>query len=240
MSTPALRLWMGWRLPSLMNDATGWTSFVDRLAKTFVPATWQVMPEFGLVTYMPSVLAPSADSPLPDEVALLIYKSTADYERHKSRVLGRSYSLMHGALFDFETAERRSTSAWAQSQGHQAGKAWRRGALAAGPRLDDPGASLHFAALVHPRLPSLTATQLSTGLASFEGEVAAWAMPSFTLVWLAAYQALERSAIEARLQGLQPGAVLQHWHVGLKHPPWDELNGVELTSDKSLHFTEVP
>ncbi len=111
--TPALRAWLGWRAQRLTLRPEGWTAFMGDLNRTFVPATWLLMRPYGLLGYLPSLAPETKPAHVPDEVALLIYSSTADYERHKTTVAGRSYSVMHRALFEFDDPTRRSRSGWA-------------------------------------------------------------------------------------------------------------------------------
>lgn len=231
-----LRLWMGWRRPDYCADAEGWTRFVQQLERSFIPASWQLMPAFGLRVYVPTLLSGRLEQPQPDEVALLVYQDQASYESHRQRILGRSYALMHQALFDFKSPGRQSMSAWAGPDGGSA--PWRR-QPSAGKHFDAPGAVIHFALLRHPKGPLPSGAALASALLGLDGELAVWAQPGFTLVWLAAEQALPIGQVSEPLLDLRPGAQLEIWQAGIKNPAFSEAQGLPaLQAPATLHFCQ--
>jgi hypothetical protein len=74
--------------------------FVERLAKLFMPFTVQMQAQYGLTAYLPAVLPESKESTIPDEVALVFYRTQECYHEAKRRVGGRAYSELHELVFD--------------------------------------------------------------------------------------------------------------------------------------------
>jgi len=74
--------------------------FVQRLAQLFMPFTVQMQAQYGLTAYLPAVLPESKESSIPDEVALVFYRTQGCYHEAKRRVGGRAYSELHELVFD--------------------------------------------------------------------------------------------------------------------------------------------
>jgi hypothetical protein len=73
---------------------------VQRLEQLFMPATVQMQRLYGLTAYLPAVLPESSGHPLPDEVALVFYRTQECYHEAKSCIGGRAYSELHELAFD--------------------------------------------------------------------------------------------------------------------------------------------
>jgi hypothetical protein len=230
MTTSAVRLWLGWRSPAYGGD-TGWANFVKELAQNFIPVTWEAMAHFNLRAYVPSVLSPTADTGLPEEVALLCYASVADYDRQKLTIAGRCYRLLHRVPFGPA-----STSGWAVA-GAADSKPSLRTAAAGGRHFDDPTATVHFVALTHPAGAALGSSTVSNALSDHAGAIALWCLKGRTLVWIAASGPLDRQATVAPLLALAPGSQCRSWHVAKPAPALDQANGVPITEQSSLHFS---
>jgi hypothetical protein len=230
MSTSAVRLWLGWRSPAYGGDA-GWANFVKELAQNFIPVTWEAMAPFELRTYVPSVLSPTGNTGLPEEVALLCYASVGDYNRQKLTIAGRCYRLLHRVPFGPA-----STSGWATA-GAPDGKPTLRAATAGGRHFDDPAATVHFIALTHPSDASLGNQQVLDALATQAGALALWCLEGQTLVWIAASGPLDRQATVAPLLALAPGSQCLSWQVAKRAPALDQESGVSIAEQSSLHFS---
>ena len=74
--------------------------FVERLGQLFMPFTVQMQRQYGLTAYLPAVLPESKDSTIPDEVALVFYRTQECYHEAKRSVGGRAYSELHELVFD--------------------------------------------------------------------------------------------------------------------------------------------
>lgn len=74
--------------------------FVERLGQLFMPFTVQMQRQYGLTAYLPAVLPESGESTIPDEVALVFYRTQECYHDAKRSVGGRAYSELHELVFD--------------------------------------------------------------------------------------------------------------------------------------------
>ena len=74
--------------------------FVERLGQLFMPFTVQMQRQYGLTAYLPAVLPESKESTIPDEVALVFYRTQECYHEAKRSVGGRAYSELHELVFD--------------------------------------------------------------------------------------------------------------------------------------------
>ncbi|WP_156332391.1 hypothetical protein [Rhodopseudomonas sp. AAP120] len=79
---------------------SGREGFVHRLGEVFMPMTIQVQRLYGLSAYLPAVVPVAAGSTLPDEVALVFYRTQDCYHEAKRCIGGRAYSEMHELAFD--------------------------------------------------------------------------------------------------------------------------------------------
>lgn len=239
-----IRVWRGWRLASLAQSADGFDRFVRDLGATFVPATWQVMHRYGLLGYVPSVLAKDKDASLPDEVAILVYRSRDAYAAAKDFVAGRSYSIMHGALFEFADAKRRSGSEWAEDVAAEMPNAntRRRGPTSGGARFGDATATVHFAALKHEAETAVQAADVLAKLQDEPGEVVAWRGPGVTLVWVAAAEAIDIATRASGLLSLFANGSVAAAHAGGPTVAGgdyfaDASPGISLQADRTLYIT---
>ena len=231
----AVRLWLGWRAePYAKNDA-GWNRFTAHLAATFIPATWQVMRAHGLLVYVPSVLHAAPGAGLPEEIALLCFATPEAYDSRKKTVAGRSYSMMHEALFDFSTAGRLSKSGWARSDAQDDQPA-RRPPTVGDLDFDDATALLHMVLLRHPGAAALRPAQLWQALSGRRGGMAAWCQPGYTTLWIAADAALAESELATPLLALLAGSSTAAFHQARPAPQIDEASGVPLIEQASWHF----
>ncbi|MCA3124020.1 MAG: hypothetical protein ING90_15325 [Rhodocyclaceae bacterium] len=186
MSEPQFRVWVGWRVPSLRNPG-GWSRFLEALSKTFIPATWMVMRRYGLKSYVPSVTRPDLPHGCPEETALLVYESREAYEVSRTTVGGRSYGLMHGAVFEMPSPSR---SAWAEQwTGAGPGRkldAWVWPATG-GARwsLADRSAQVVFVLVGHAANGRPAADVLYQSLNYADGQVVLCPTETFTAAWIA-------------------------------------------------------
>jgi len=74
--------------------------FIERLGQLFMPFTVQMQRQYGLTAYLPAVLPESKESSIPDEVALVFYRTQECYHEAKRAVGGRAYSVLHELVFD--------------------------------------------------------------------------------------------------------------------------------------------
>ncbi|MFM0336854.1 hypothetical protein [Paraburkholderia fungorum] len=94
-SADSVRVWRGFRLPSLAA-----AQFYLDLGTIFVPVTVQMQRLFHLAAYLPAVLPPVRPDGLPDEIALVFYRTQQDYTNAALAAGGRAYSLLHSAVFN--------------------------------------------------------------------------------------------------------------------------------------------
>jgi hypothetical protein len=78
--------------------------FVERLGQLFMPVTVQMQRLYGLTAYLPAVLPESKDSTIPDEVALVFYRTQECYHEAKRCIGGRAYSDLHELAFDMSAS----------------------------------------------------------------------------------------------------------------------------------------
>jgi hypothetical protein len=97
----AVRVWRGFRLPSLAD-----AEFCEKLGSVFIPGTVQIQTPVGLTAYLPTVLPRDKPAEAPDEIAIVFYEVQQAYHDAKKTVGGQAYSDMHALVFDLK----RSTS----------------------------------------------------------------------------------------------------------------------------------
>lgn len=231
----SVRLWLGWRSEPYVKKVDGWDRFVTHLSATFIPATWQVMRAYGLLTYVPSVLTAASASGLPEEVALLCYSTTEAYESSKKTVAGRSYSVMHGAIFDIGTVGSRSKADWASTD-VEGNKPARRMPLVGGLDFDDPLAKLHIVVLRHPGTATLRPQQLWQALSEQRGGMAAWCQLGYSVLWVASDVALQEEDLVPRLLAVLEGSSVFAFHFARPAPPVEEAVGLPRVEQASWHF----
>jgi hypothetical protein len=91
----SVRVWRGYAL-----DRTQRESFVQNLRSTFIPITAQVMGKLGLTAYLPAIVPADRVASVPDEIALVFYRSQAEYQQNANdTTVGRAYQKLHGSLF---------------------------------------------------------------------------------------------------------------------------------------------
>lgn len=190
---PVYRVWLGWRNNRSHTD--GWQAFLNALRTTFIPSTYQVMGRFGLVAYIPSVLAAEQAENIPDETALLVYSSQEQYERAFKSVAGRAYVLLHWAVFNNRGALWPSRSDWAVRHpaspvGKVLSTVWP--AVTSGPTLAQADSQIVFLALHHPADPLPTVAAVEAALGASDGERVVCRDGRLSFVWLATRR--ERSA----------------------------------------------
>jgi hypothetical protein len=235
-----MRLWCGFRRTS-----GTWSRFAGDLGATFVPATWQIMRRYGLVSYVPTLLAEDHPPEMPDEVALLAYRTEADYRASKKTVEGRSYGIMHAAIFDFAIPGRASDSTvptpWPGGDGQgEPRAAWHRAPSAGGLDLLERKTSLQFIALSCAPEVTPEAAAIFDALAPANGEAAILRAPSFALVWVALEKESDGQAVAAAVRGAVPGSWLVSSHAAVLSDvpaqPTDVYAGLQFEPDRSLRF----
>jgi len=78
--------------------------FVHLLGHVFMPITVQMQRLYGLTAYLPAILPESKDSTMPDEVALVFYRTQECYHDAKRCIGGRAYSELHELVFDMSAS----------------------------------------------------------------------------------------------------------------------------------------
>jgi hypothetical protein len=91
----AVRVFRGRRRSSVPVD-----TFRQKLGTLFMPATVQFQRLYGLAAYLPALLPAVKASELPDEIALVFYRTQEAYQFAKRCVGGRAYSELHELVFD--------------------------------------------------------------------------------------------------------------------------------------------
>lgn len=182
-----LRVWRGWRLDTLTP-----AKFQAAMAETFIPATAQVMPEYGLRCYIPGVLeaAQVAGLPCPDEVALLFYVDRKSYDLHRETVAGRAYGLLHQAAFRFgaggagaPSSSSEVASVVGQSPTEPSRARWRQ-PVGDGPSLRAPQSAVLFA-MIGLQTPSSDPTRWLAALPDADAETVLLLDRALLLLWLA-------------------------------------------------------
>lgn len=235
-----IRVWRGWRA-SRLNTAQGWARFQQDLRATFVPATWQVMRRHGLQCYIPSLLDGTQASGAPDEVALLFYMDVPSYEGHRSTVAGRSYAVMHQALFNFDASVGpASASDWAESTKGTSASAkpqWRQPGTG-GAGLSSAQHGLTFAAVSHSQ--ALDAHAVFEALGPKENEAVVMCEATFTLMWVAAAAPIDPDTFATQVLASLPGtgriAVHAARGISLTVDYFAKFDTVDFAPDQTLRF----
>ena len=96
----AVRVWRGFRSPTLQQDA-----FLNKLSTVFVPATVEMQTKIGLAAYIPTVPGGVAGKPatVPDETAILYWNSQDTYTNGFKTLAVRTYTLTHAAVYTAES-----------------------------------------------------------------------------------------------------------------------------------------
>ena len=79
-------------------------AFVQCLEQVFMPITVQMQRLYGLTAYLPAVLPELHQSGIPDEVALVFYRTQECYREAKRCIGGRAYSELHELAFDMSAS----------------------------------------------------------------------------------------------------------------------------------------
>jgi hypothetical protein len=74
-------------------------TFLDELGNIFMPITIQMQRLYGLTAYLPAVLPETKRKDIPDEVALVFYRTQNSYRDAKRCAGGRAYSELHDLVF---------------------------------------------------------------------------------------------------------------------------------------------
>jgi len=91
----SVRVWRGYAL-----DRTQMDAFHQALGATFIPITAQVMGKLGLTAYLPAIVPGDVAKSVPDEIALIWYRSQAEYQQNASgTTAGRAYQKLHAGVF---------------------------------------------------------------------------------------------------------------------------------------------
>lgn len=91
-----IRFWWGFKRDDVTREA-----FLKALGDIFFPQTVDVMHrQLGALSgYLPVVPPAHGCLDVPDEMALVVYKSIPEYEAAMATLQGRSYQLLHDAIF---------------------------------------------------------------------------------------------------------------------------------------------
>jgi hypothetical protein len=80
------------------------SEFIEKLGTVFMPMTVQMQRLFGLTAYLPAILPETKSEVMPDEIALVFYRTQGAYHEAKRCVGGRTYSELHKLLFDMDAS----------------------------------------------------------------------------------------------------------------------------------------
>ena len=95
VSADAVRVFRGKR-----NGSMDRSVFVQKLGTIFMPMTVQMQRSYGLTAYLPALLPEDKGQEMPDEVALVFYRTQGSYHEAKRCVGGRAYGELHQLVFD--------------------------------------------------------------------------------------------------------------------------------------------
>lgn len=92
----SVHVWRGYKIPSQT-----YKQFSEFLGERFVPACCLLQPNIGLHAYVPSMPS-QIDKPLnvPDQTALMFWKSPEIYKEGFKTVAVRTYTSMHSLVYD--------------------------------------------------------------------------------------------------------------------------------------------
>lgn len=96
----AVRVFRGIKRPALSFD-----KLLRKLESVFMPMTVQMQRLYGLTAYLPAVLPPNHGEGVPDEVALVFYRTQNAYHEAKRCIGGRAYSELHELVFDMKASQ---------------------------------------------------------------------------------------------------------------------------------------
>jgi len=96
----SVRVFRGIKRPAL-----GFDELIRKLESVFMPMTVQMQRLYGLAAYLPAVLPPNHGKGVPDEVALVFYRTQNAYHEAKRCVGGRAYSELHELVFDMKASQ---------------------------------------------------------------------------------------------------------------------------------------
>jgi hypothetical protein len=102
----AVRVWRGYKIDKLSKE-----NFRKKLFNLFIPATPMFQSSLGLKAYLPVILPDNKPEYIPDEIALVFYKSKKTYIKTFKTIAGRAYGALHSTVFNFN-GEYRSKSGW--------------------------------------------------------------------------------------------------------------------------------
>lgn len=103
----AVRVWRG---HALANQRADRQAFCRSMGSVFMPVTVQLMGPLGLTAYLPAIMPPAECPDVPDEIALVFYRSQAAYTDSSATSASRGYSLLHRAIFDLSDPTSRTVS----------------------------------------------------------------------------------------------------------------------------------
>jgi hypothetical protein len=95
VSPDAVRVFRGRKRDGVSHDV-----FLQKLGAVFMPITVQMQRLYGLTAYLPAVLPRNHPAGLPDEIALVFYRTQEAYQFAKRCAGGRAYSELHDLVFD--------------------------------------------------------------------------------------------------------------------------------------------
>jgi hypothetical protein len=99
VSADSVRVFRGRKRADTRRDA-----FVQSLGQMFMPITVQMQRLYGLTAYLPAVLPELQQGTIPDEVALVFYRTQECYHEAKRCIGGRAYSELHELAFDMSAS----------------------------------------------------------------------------------------------------------------------------------------
>jgi hypothetical protein len=96
----AVRVFRGIKRQGLAFD-----ELLHKLESVFIPMTVQMQRLYGLTAYLPALLPPGYGEGIPDEVALVFYRTQNAYHEAKRCIGGRAYSELHELVFDMKASQ---------------------------------------------------------------------------------------------------------------------------------------
>jgi hypothetical protein len=106
----AVRVWRGFRRGSVAPQ-----DFLTALGSIFIPVTAQLQSLHGLTAYLPTVMPLDRPGGLPDEIALVCYRTRQAYHDSKLTAPGRAYASLQSTVFGVPPSEGSFPGALAES-----------------------------------------------------------------------------------------------------------------------------
>ena len=239
----AVYVWRGF-----MSAALNYDQFAAFLGTVFVPACVQLQPPIGLRAYLPTMV-PQANKPaaVPDQTALMFWRTPAAHDEAKVALAERIYSNLHGDVYDMNRSSK------PQQEVPKAIDATSGALEPEQPYYLLDGDADWMQGLVHhlvgARRPDLSASDFLTGAASW-AKALRQQPPScadaalvccgndYAVAWIhgTADSAALQPSLEALAKLTQPILSVDSHAVSMDAGLWDDWPGLDLSSAACLNI----